>query len=34
LKKNSEKIESVGHTFRLRVYYRVVKNKKIFKLQC
>jgi len=31
--KNSEKIQSVGHIFRLRVYYRVVKNKKIFKLQ-
>jgi len=24
--KNSEKIQSVGHIFRLRVYYRVVKN--------
>jgi len=31
--KNSEKIQFVGHIFRLRVYYRVVKNKKIFKLQ-
>ena len=30
--KNSENIQSVRHIFRLRVYYRVVKNKK-FKLQ-
>jgi len=32
--KNSEKIKHVGHILRLRVYYRVVKNKKKFKLQC
>ena len=32
--KNSEKIQPVGHIFRLRVYYRVLKNKKKFKLQC
>jgi len=32
--KNSEKIQTVGHIFRLRVYYKVVKNKKKFKLQC
>jgi len=32
--KNSEKNQYVGHIFRPRVYYRVVKNKKIFKLQC
>jgi len=25
--KNSEKIQTVGHIFRLRVYYRVVKKK-------
>jgi len=32
--KNSEKIKHVGHIFRLRVYYRVVKNKKKFKFKC
>ena len=26
--KRSEKIQPVGHIFRLRVYYKVVKNKK------
>ena len=32
--KNSEKILLIGHSFRLRVYHSVVKNKKKLKLQC
>jgi len=31
--KSSAKIQPVGYIFRLRVYYRVVKNKKKLKLQ-
>jgi len=34
MKKNSEKTQLVGHIVRLRVYYKVLKNKKKFKLQC
>jgi len=31
--KNLEKIQLLGHSFGLRVYYRVKKNKKNIKLQ-